>query len=77
MNRQQELKKKYGRTIKAAFYTQPSNFIGEDGRLFVVRCPVCNSENNATFVASGQCAKCGWNAKVGQIDGFKTKTKDK
>lgn len=35
------------------------NFVGGDGRLYLVRCPVCIKENWAPFVMSGRCAWCG------------------
>lgn len=40
------------------------NFIGKNGKLYLVRCFVCDEdrgrENWAPAVASGQCAWCGW-----------------
>jgi hypothetical protein len=40
------------------------NFRGDDGRLYLIRCYVCDpthgQENYITAVASGQCAWCGW-----------------
>lgn len=37
-----------------------ANFVAEDnGQFFMVRCPVCKSENYGPAVASGQCAWCG------------------
>lgn len=35
---------------------------GEDGRMYVARCPKCGSENYALAVASGVCVWCGYNA---------------
>lgn len=37
-----------------------SNFIGKDGRLYMVYCPKCKRENWIPAVASGQCAWCGY-----------------
>lgn len=51
------------------------NFRGEDGRLFLVRCYVCEPtrgrENYGPSVATGQCAWCGWeeSAEVRAADG--------
>lgn len=36
------------------------NFIGDNGNVFLVRCPKCNSENYAMAVSSGICAWCGF-----------------
>ena len=40
------------------------NFRGKDGKLFLVRCYVCDEEfgeeNYVMMVASGRCAWCGW-----------------
>jgi hypothetical protein len=36
------------------------NFRDEDGQAFVVRCPKCHLENHACYVATGECAWCGW-----------------
>lgn len=49
--------------IKPKFETVSANFIGNDGRPYLVRCPVCQRENWALAVASGECAWCGWDAK--------------
>lgn len=44
-------------------YREP-NFVGDNGRLYLVRCYACQPkmgrENWAPAVASGQCAWCGW-----------------
>lgn len=34
----------------------------EDGKWFLVRCHVCQKENWAMAVASGECSWCGYNA---------------
>lgn len=34
-------------------------FIGDDGKLYLTRCPECKLENWAFAVSSGQCAWCG------------------
>lgn len=44
------------------FSDKPANFIGPDGRKYLVRCPACGRENWAPAVASGTCAWCGWAA---------------
>jgi len=36
------------------------NFVTDDGRVFLVRCPECRLENYTPAVASGQCAWCGF-----------------
>lgn len=40
------------------------NFRSKDGRLFLVRCFICDPnhgvENYMPIVATGQCAWCGW-----------------
>lgn len=44
------------------------NFRGDDGRLYLVRCFICDPkhgvENYALMVAPGQCYKCGWREKT-------------
>ena len=37
----------------------PPNFIGDDGNVYLVRCPKCRRENYSLAVSSGQCAWCG------------------
>jgi hypothetical protein len=42
-----------------------ANFVGESGKLFLVRCMACGSpprgrENYMAAAATGQCAWCGW-----------------
>lgn len=44
---------------KRGVQDQPPNF-REAGKLYLVRCRVCDRENYAPAVASGQCAWCGW-----------------
>ena len=44
-------------------HDSPPNFRGEDGKLFLVRCPSCNKENWSPAVATGECAWCGWGEK--------------
>ena len=39
------------------------NFRDEDGKLFLVRCKVCDRENYLPAVASGICVWCGWTEK--------------
>lgn len=42
-----------------------SGYIGkEDGRIGLIRCPVCEKENYMMTVLSGVCARCGWNANA-------------
>ena len=41
------------------------NFIGKDGKIYLVRCPKCNLENYAYMVATGQCCWCGYEANTG------------
>lgn len=36
------------------------NFRNEEGKLYIVRCPMCKQENYAPAVASGQCVWCGY-----------------
>jgi hypothetical protein len=46
-----------------------ANFIGKDGKLYLVRCMACpccgerGRENYSFLVASGKCAFCGWYEK--------------
>jgi len=47
---------------KKVIQDRPPNF-REDGKLYLVRCFVCNRENWAMLVSSGQCAWCGWKKK--------------
>ena len=37
-------------------------FKGDDGNLYLVRCPKCGRENYAVAVANGQCCWCGYEA---------------
>jgi hypothetical protein len=47
---------------------KPPNFIGKNGKLFLVRCYNCGgehgTENYLPAVASGQCVWCGWPEEV-------------
>ena len=47
------------------------NFRDENGKLFLVRCYVCDpvdgTENLAGAVASGECAHCGWTESSQEI----------
>ena len=38
-------------------------FYGENGDIYLVRCPECKRENYAMAVSSGTCAWCGWDVK--------------
>ena len=44
----------------------PANFLGNSGKLFLVRCMACpdcgerGTENYGVLVAEGRCAWCGW-----------------
>lgn len=49
------------------------NFL-DQGRLFLVHCVACNSENWAIAVASGYCAFCHWKDKD---DNRREETEDK
>ena len=57
-------KVKRGRNNSVLVQDQNPNFRSKDGRLFLVRCYICGGErgreNYAPYVASGQCAWCGW-----------------
>ena len=44
-------------------WDMPGNFQGEDGKVYLVRCPSCKRENWAPAVADGVCAWCGWSAE--------------
>jgi ssDNA-binding Zn-finger/Zn-ribbon topoisomerase 1 len=37
-----------------------SNFYGDDGKFYMVRCPKCKRENWLPAVADGRCAWCGY-----------------
>jgi ribosomal protein L37E len=37
-------------------------FLGKDGKILLIRCPKCHSENYAPAVATGKCAWCGFDA---------------
>lgn len=47
-----------------------ANFLGKDGKLFLVRCMMCpdagerGRENYAMNVAAGLCAWCGWGSRL-------------
>jgi len=45
-----------------AKFLKLGNFVGDNGKPYLVRCPMCESENYAASVASGACYACGWNA---------------
>jgi hypothetical protein len=36
-----------------------ANFIGDNGKFYMVYCPKCFKENYAPVVATGKCAWCG------------------
>ena len=38
------------------------NFVGKDGKIYLVRCPKCGRENYAPNVSSGICTWCGFDA---------------
>ena len=40
-------------------------FKGDDGNLYLVRCPKCGRENYMLAVASGRCCWCGYKATEG------------
>lgn len=42
-------------------------FISE-GRVFLVRCPVCGAENYSANVSSGVCTWCGYQPTVEQFE---------
>jgi len=47
-----------------------------NGKLYLVNCYACGSENYALMVASGQCAWCGWKEDspdvVAPLESFET-----
>ena len=51
-------------TKKLTIQDRPPNFRNNEGKLYLVRCFMCDCdhgvENHAMSVASGQCAWCGW-----------------
>ena len=51
------------------FQDKHPNFRDKSGKLFLVRCFSCDPtkgrENWAPVVATGSCAWCGWNEKLG------------
>jgi ribosomal protein L37E len=47
---------------------KPYVFKGENGNLYLVRCPKCRTENYSTMVASGQCYSCGYKATEEDLD---------
>ena len=38
------------------------NFTDENGKVYLVQCPICHKENYASAVSHGICAWCGYNA---------------
>lgn len=48
------------------------NFRSKEGKLFLVRCYVCDPEygreNYAMAIAGGECAWCGWSDKSKQTE---------
>ena len=38
-------------------------FRDKQGKMYLLRCPICELENHALSVASGECAWCGWKEK--------------
>lgn len=46
---------------------RPVVFANEEGRLYLVRCPICDLENYAIRVASGTCFHCGYVATTADL----------
>lgn len=40
------------------------NFLDDNGKLYLVRCPSCERENYSMAVSSGSCCWCGWPRKI-------------
>ena len=40
------------------------NFLGDNGKFYLVRCPKCKRENWSGAVSSGVCAWCGFDANI-------------
>lgn len=38
------------------------SYVPESGKILLIRCPKCGTENYAMAVSSGQCYVCGYNA---------------
>lgn len=43
-------------------------FVGDDGKVYLQRCPKCEKENWAMAVATGECCWCGYKAKEEDIE---------
>jgi len=41
---------------------QRENFVGNNGKVYLVRCPVCKLENYSPDVATGICVWCEYDA---------------
>lgn len=41
-------------------------FVGDNGKLYLLRCPECKRENWSMAVATGRCAWCGKGYKLGK-----------
>jgi len=44
------------------------NVVGDDGTIYLVRCPKCKTENYAPAVSSGVCAWCGFDASEKEVE---------
>lgn len=42
-------------------------FLGDDGKVYLQRCPLCGRENYAMAVATGQCCWCGYKGRQDDV----------
>ena len=48
---------------------KPPNFIGNNGQVYLARCPKCDKENYAMNVAIGICTFCGFDGNKNKTNG--------
>ena len=67
MKKQENLLGTVTKQISKEIQFQKPNFV-ENGELYLMRCYKCDPENGrenwAPYVATGQCAWCGWKEEV-------------
>ena len=43
-------------------------FVGDNGKIYLTRCPECERENYVHAVASGHCCWCGYKGEMEDVE---------